>query len=130
MCLQIVASVPADAKTRISPDRLSALTKLSVGRSELGGRAALILSVTGGCSCEFLSDEAQFDCSEWSLASEHLPALANAVRVLSRECGAFTFVAHWLSGERPETELRISAAKLSALINQNRLGNNVLYNVR
>lgn len=129
MCLQIIACIAADAKSRISAERLSELTGLSIGKSKFGGEPALIFSVTGGCSCEFLSDDAEFENSEWLLASDNLPALANAVSILGRECKKFSFVAHWLNSERPKSSQSISASKLAALVTENKVGNNVQYNV-
>src|SRR5262245_26013968 len=129
MCLQIIATISSDAKSRISADRLSELTGLRISKTKLDGDSALLISVTGGCSCEFLSEQSEFDCEEWSLVPERLPALADAVAALARECKQFSLVAHWLNGERPRTSRAVSAARLAALVNENRLGNNVLYRI-
>jgi hypothetical protein len=127
MCLEIIAAISPDAKSRISAVRLSELSGLCVTNAKLSGRAALHFSVAGGCSCEFLSDDADIRSPEWNLSTEHLPALASAVSALGRECKKFTFIAHWLNGERPRLSHNLSTSAIASLITENRVGNNVLY---
>ena len=127
MCLEITATIASDAKARISAKRLSELSGLRVASYKKDGLSALHFSVTGGCSCEFLSDNAEFESETWVLASDHLPALALAVSILAKETGRFSFIARWLSGERPRRTEKISSAKLVKLVTENRVGNNVLY---
>ena len=127
MCLEIIASISQDAAGRISAGRLSEVATLAVSSRKIEGQGALHFAVTGGCSCEFLSDEAEFDSETWTLSPAHLPALASAVTSLTKECRKFSLLAHWLGGERPRRDQRISGAALAKLIAENRLGNNVLY---
>ena len=127
MCLEITATIAPDAKARISAKRLSELSGLRVASCKIDGLPALHFSVTGGCSCEFLSDDAEFESETWALASEHLPALALAVSILAKETGRFSFVARWLNGERHRRTEKIRGAKLVKLVTENRVGNNVLY---
>ena len=87
----------------------------------------LHFSVTGGCSCEFLSDAAEFEAEVWALEPSHLSRLAETIRVLGTECGKFSFLAHWLGGERERTSERISSSGLAKLVEENRIANNVLY---
>ena len=127
MCLEITASIPPDAKGRVSAARLSQLSGLCVSSRKVNGHPGLHFAVTGGCSCEFLSDEAEFESEMWALSTAHLPALSQAVSLLSQECKNFSLVAHWLGGERMAKTQKISGAALAKLIAENRLGNNVVY---
>lgn len=127
MCLEIIATIAPDAKARISAKRLSELSGLSVASCKMDGLPALHFSVTGGCSCEFLSDDGEFESETWALASDHLPALALALSILAKETGRFSFIARWLMGERPRRTEKVRSAKLVKLVAENRVGNNVLY---
>jgi hypothetical protein len=127
MCLEIIASIAPDAKGRISADRLSQLTGLSVSSRKVSGAPSLHFSVTGGCSCEFLSDDAEFEGETWVLSPAHLPALSEAILALHKECKKFFFVAHWLNGERQRKTEQITGFALAKLVAENRVGNNVLY---
>jgi hypothetical protein len=127
MCLEIIASISPDAPARISAGRLAEVAGLAVSSRKMRGQPALHFAVTGGCSCEFLSDDAEFESETWVLSPAHLPALASAVSSLAKECRKFSFIAHWLDGERPRRDERISGATLAKLVAENRVGNNVLY---
>jgi len=127
MCLEIIATIAPNAKARISAKRLSELSGLHVASFKNDGLSSLHFSVTGGCSCEFLSDNAEFESETWALASDHLPALALAISVLAKETGRFSFLARWLTGERARRTEKIRSAQLVKLVAENRLGNNVLY---
>lgn len=127
MCLEVIATISANAKGRISDERLSQMTGLSISSRRFSGEPALHFAVTGGCSCEFLSDEAEVESEIWQLEVSHLPALAQAVAALGKECKGFSFLAYWLNGERPRQSLHISASALVKLVRQNKVGNNVLY---
>ena len=127
MCLEIIATIAPNAKGRISAKRLSELSGLSVTSCKMDGVSALHFAVTGGCSCEFLSDDADFEGETWALASVHLPALAHAVSILAKESGRFSFIARWMNGERQRRTEKIRSAKLVKIVEENRIGNNVLY---
>ncbi|HEX4327749.1 MAG TPA: hypothetical protein VH105_13075 [Burkholderiales bacterium] len=127
MCLEIIASISPDAPGRISAGRLSEIAGVAITSRKMKGHTALHFAVTGGCSCEFLSDDAAFESETWALSPAHLPALASAVSSLAKECRKFSFIAHWLDGERPRRDERISGAALVKLIAENQVGNNVLY---
>lgn len=127
MCLEILASIAPDAKGRISAERLSQLSGLVVSSRKVGGLPSLHFAVTGGCSCEFLSDDAEFESETWVLSPEHLASLSQAVLALSKECKKFSFVAQWLTGERPRRTERVSGSVLAKLVAENQVGNNVLY---
>jgi hypothetical protein len=127
MCLEIIATISPDAKGRISPSRLSELSGLSVTSRKNEEGSSLHFAVSSGCSCEFLSDTAEFESGVWALDPAHLSRLADAIRVLRTECGKFSFLAHWLGGERQRTSERIEASQLVKLVEENRVGNNVLY---
>jgi hypothetical protein len=130
MCLEIIAQILPESKGRVSARRLSDLSRLHVSSVRFHGAAALHFAVSGGCSCEFLSDSAEFESPVWSLNPEHLTPLAEAISLLGSEAKPFSFLAHWLDSESPK---ETSEVKLSALIKDikdNRVRNNVLYLVR
>lgn len=127
MCLEILASIAPEAKSRISAERLSQLSGLAVTSRKVLGVPSLHFAVTGGCSCDFLSDDADFESETWILAPDHLAALSQAVSALSKECKKFSFVAHWLNGERPRRTERVSGSVLAELISENKVCYNVLY---
>jgi hypothetical protein len=127
VCLEIIATIAPDAKARISAKRLSELSGLRVASCKFDGLSALHFSVTGGCSCEFLSGNAEFESETWVLASDHLPALAQALSILAKETRRFSFIARWMTGERQRRTEKIRSAQLVKLVTENRVGNNVLY---
>jgi hypothetical protein len=127
MCLEIIATISPDAPARISAARMSEISGLIVSSRKFEGTSCLHFSVTGGCSCEFLSDSAEFENESWELAPAHLPPLAEAITALQRECKQFAFVAHWLGGERERRSQVLSGEALAALVGRNEIGNNVLY---
>jgi hypothetical protein len=98
-----------------------------VSSRKFEGASCLHFSVTGGCSCEFLSDDAEFEGESWALSPAHLPSLAEAIAALQRECKKFTFVARWLGGERERRSHELSGEALATLVCRNEVGNNVLY---
>ena len=61
MCLEIIAVISPTSTTRVSADRLSKISGLAVSATKRKGMSALHFSVSGGCSCEFLSDD-----SDWN----------------------------------------------------------------
>ena len=127
MCLEIIAQILPESKGRVSARRLSEVSRLRVSSTKRRGVSALHFSVSGGCSCEFLSDSAEFDSPVWSLAPEHLPALAEAVSLLGSEARPFTFLAHWLDGESPKETSRVRLSALLKDIRLNQVRNNVVY---
>ncbi len=130
MCLEITAAIESAAMGRISPDRLSRLTGLRVSSGKEDGRSVLRFSVTGGGSCEFLSDDGASDAGVWALSQEHLPVLTEAISTLSRECGKLSFLARWIGEGSPTGSRGISGAALTKLVQENQLGNGVTYRVR
>lgn len=127
MCLEIVAAISPEARAHISAARLSGICGLKVLSRKFEGSSCLHFTVTGGCSCEFLSDAAEFKCETWTLDPVHLQRLAQAIDALCDECKSFFFVAHWLGGDRERRSEKISATALAKLVAENQIGNNVLY---
>lgn len=130
MCLEIIAQILPESKGRVSARRLSEISRLHVSTVKFHGDSALRFSVSGGCSCDFLSDSAQCESPVWALNPEHLPALAGAVLLLGSEAKPFTFLAHWLDGEAPAETSRVKLSALIKDISGNQVRNNVLYLVR
>ena len=129
MCLEILVRIDKEAAARISAKRLGRLVSLVVKSGTLDGEPALHLSVSGGCSCEFLSNEAPSDEPTWDLDATHREKLEAVVRTLSSEAKRFSVLFHWLSGEVERTEMRVSPAELMQALRSNAVGNNVLYRV-
>jgi hypothetical protein len=129
MCLEILVQIHEDAPRRIGAKRLAGICGLVIRSAKLDGQAALHLSVTGGCSCEFLAESASFDEATWDLEPAHRSKLETAARALSSEAKKFRLLLHWLGGERARVETRVSAKELLRLMQANAVGNNVLYHV-
>jgi len=127
MCLEVIAQIQPESKGRVSARRLSETSRLHVSKVRFRGAPALHFSVRGGCSCDFLSDSAEFEAPVWALDSEHLPALAGAISLLGSEARSFTFLAHWLDGKAPAETLKVKLSALIKDIEENRVKNNVLY---
>jgi hypothetical protein len=111
----------------VSARRLSEISRLHVSSVQFRGEPALRFSVSGGCSCEFLSDSAEFEAPVWALEPEHLPALAGAISLLGLEARPFTFLAHWLDSREPAETSKVKLSALLKDIVENRVRNNVLY---
>jgi hypothetical protein len=107
MCLEVLVQIHEDAPGRIGAKRLAGISGLVVRSATLDGQAALHLSVTGGCSCEFLAESASFDEATWDLEPAHRLKLETAVRALSSEAKRFRVLLHWLGGERGRAETRV-----------------------
>jgi hypothetical protein len=121
MCLEIVATISPNAPARISAERMSEISGLVVSSRKFEGAACLHFSVTGGCSCDFLSDGAGFESESWALSPSHLPPLSNAITALQRECKTFSFIAHWLGGERERRSRQLSGKELATWLAGTRL---------
>src|SRR5688572_667339 len=106
MCLEVLAQVAEEAPGRLSAKRLAALSGLVVKAGEMDGKPALHLSVTGGCSCEFLAKGGATDEAAWDLDAEHRPKLEAAIRALSSEAKKFRLLLHWLGGETERRDIR------------------------
>src|SRR5688572_30199314 len=129
MCLEILIQIPENAPARIGAKRLGEISGLVVRSSTLDGQAALHLSVSGGCSREFLAKDATTDQATWELEPAHRPKLEAAIRAVSSETKKLRLLLHWLGGERSRTEVPITAKGLMNLLQSNSLGNNVIYSV-
>jgi len=127
MCLEMVAQIADNAPGRLEAKRLSELSGLLISSSRLDGRSALHFSVSGGCSCEFLAKGAHQTAGTWELDPRQIPKLAAAIRALNSEARKYRFVAHWLGGETKRTEHRVAGEELLRLVEENRVGDNVLY---
>jgi len=127
MCLEVIAQILPEAKGRVSARRLSEASRLHISKVQFRGAPTLHFSVRGGCSCEFLSDSAEFEAPVWALDPGHLPALAGAISLLGSQARPFTFLAHWMDGETPAETSKVKLSALIEDIEQNRVRNNVLY---
>jgi hypothetical protein len=129
MCLEIIAEIASDAPARVSPGRLSEVSGLSVTKMRRALRGALHFSGQPGCSCDLMSESADWNAATWALTPQAVRGLERAVELLIREARRFTFLAHWLGGNGPPTAVAVPAAELLRDIRQNQIRNNVVYKV-
>src|SRR5258705_3989064 len=129
MCLEIVAEIASDAPGRVSPDRLSEVSGLCVTKMRRAPRGALHFSGQPGCSCDLMTESADWNAATWALTLEAVRGLERAVELLVREARRFSFLAHWLGCDGPPTTGSVPAAELLRDIRRNQVRNNVLYKV-
>ncbi len=129
MCLEIVCIIAPSAEQSVSAGGLAKASGLSVSSIKFEGKKALHLSRTGGCSCDFLAENAGHEAEHWALDAEGLPSLVAAIKHLSGAARRFSVVAHWLGGDTERSALRIGVAELAKLVQRNHLGNNLVYHV-
>jgi hypothetical protein len=127
MCLEVLVQIADGAPGRIGAKRLGELAGLVVSSSRFDGKPAMHLSVSGGCSCEFLATGPHQHAGIWELDPAHLSKLAAAARALNSEVRKYRLVAHWLGGDTERTEARVSGDELVSLIERNQLADNVVY---
>jgi hypothetical protein len=127
MCLEVLVLISENAPGRIGANRLGEISGLVVKSSNLDGRPALHLSVSGGCSCEFLAKGPHRHDGTWELDPAQLPKLAAAIRALNTEARKYRFIAHWMGGDTERTEQRVSGRELLRAVEENRVGDNVMY---
>ena len=127
MCLEVLAQIADNAPGRIGAKRLGELSGLMISSSRLDGLPALHFSVSSGCSCEFLASGPHKHEGIWELDPMQLAKLAVAIRALNSEARKYRFVARWLGGETERTERRITGKELLKLVEENQVGDNVIY---
>lgn len=120
MCIQIYA-VPA-VENRVSADRLSRVSGLSVKKVRRPVKGAFSFSRDGGCSCSLLAETADWGEPVWALVPEILDGLAVALQVLGKEAGGFTFLALWM-GDKAETKSEISLSEMLKEVRNNQVKN-------
>jgi hypothetical protein len=125
--VEILVQIADGAPGRISAKRLGELSGLVATGSRLDGKPALHLSVAGGCSCGFLAARRDHHEGFWELDSAQVPKLLAAVRALNSEAHKYRLVAHWLGGETARTEQHNTGQELLKLVEDHRLGDNVVY---
>lgn len=127
MCLEIIAQIHEGKRDRVTAKRLSELSGLHVSEVTYDKNPALHFSVNGGCSCDFLDDNADWDSPVWLLLADELPPLEKAISVIGKESKEFRFLAHWLDGEAPKETLTTNLKSLLRDIRSNQIKNNVMY---
>jgi hypothetical protein len=127
MCLEVLAQIADNAPGRIGAKRLGDISGLVISSSRLDGLPALHFSVSGGCSCKFLAGGPHKHKGTWELDPKQLEKLAVAIKVLNSEARKYRFVAHWLGGETERMEQRVTGKELLRLVEENQVGDNVVY---
>jgi len=127
MCLEIIAQIPQDVKNRVGAKRLSELSGLHVSKVTYKKEPALHFSIHGGCYCDFLDDNADWDSAVWLLLKNELPSLEKAIAAIGKESKKFWFLAHLLDGEVPKETIKTNLKGLLKDIRSNRIKNNVMY---
>ena len=129
MCLEVIAEIDADAPTRVGPERLSEASGLSVTKLRRRSPGALHFSENRGCSCDLMTDSADWNAATWDLTPRARDGLERAVALLVREARRFTFIAHWLGGDGQPTVVDVSSKELRREIRENKVRNNVVYRI-
>jgi len=124
MCLELYA-VPAVAG-RVSPDRLERVSGLRVKKQRRPVEGALHFSRDGGCSCSLMTDDADWNASEWALEPSILTGLAAALQLIDEEAGGFTFQAVWIGDETHARE-RVALRDVLKDVRENRVKNKLVY---
>ena len=112
MCLEVSLSLSPRASSGVGPDRVAAASGLVVEKVKNNLGSSLRLSGSGGCSCDLMSDQADFEGPHWHLTEEAVAKLAHAVQFVGKEAKSFTFQARWLGDQQQEPQ----RMKLSALL--------------
>jgi hypothetical protein len=124
MCLELYA-VPA-VGGRVSADRLERVSGLRVRKRRHPAEGALHFSRDGGCSCSLMTDDADWNASEWALEPSILTGLAAAIRLIYDEAGGFTLQAVWL-GDQPNARERVALREVLKDVRGNRVKNRFVY---
>jgi len=124
MCLELYA-VPAVAG-RVSADRLERVSGLRVKKQRRPVEGALHFSRDGGCSCSLMTDDADWNASEWALEPSILTGLAAALQLIDEEAGGFTFQAVWIGDETHARE-RVALRDVLKDVRENRVKNKLVY---
>jgi len=124
MCLEVLMT-PA-VQNKVSPDRLSKMSGLSVVKRRGLLRSPLSVSFDGGCACSLLDDEADWDAPNWIFDPSVLEGLACVLKLLHDEAGGFTFQALWI-GDKPQTQAHVTLRELLADVAINRIRNKHVY---
>jgi hypothetical protein len=129
MCLEVLVLISGGVTPRQVSDRVREASGLVAACTHYQGRSAFRLSLSGTCSCDLLSENADLDTNVWELEFDHLPSLVKAVRSLATGVDGLMFVARWLDGqsEMPLSEQRCGLGELAAIIESNAVRNNVAY---
>jgi hypothetical protein len=133
VCLTLTITAPG-----APPERLQAAETTDApldvvfwnGRRLLGrGSPSLGLSPKGGCACEVLTDEADWDAPTWDMLpaarSDLATTLAQLAAVLPRP---FSFQAIWIS-DTVDRDHSVSLDELLGLASEGRLGTRDRYTV-
>src|SRR5262245_51687340 len=130
MCLEVIAEIDADVRTRVGAERLAEASGLSVTKLRRGSPGALHFSENRGCSCDLMTESADWNAATWDLTPRAVEGLERAVALLVREARRFTFLAHWLGGgDEPPTVVDVSGKELLREIRENKVRNNVVYRI-
>ena len=124
MCLELVIKQSNQSKIKIGPDRLSQITGLHVRKVNNDLGSCLHFSLSGACSCDFLSKGKAQEQDTWELDPSYLKPLIAAVDLFGKEKIGFLFRALWLN-ETPAPPHKIKLAELKKMIESNRIKRNV-----
>jgi hypothetical protein len=83
--------------------------------------------VNGGCSCDFLARGAHDYDDGWQFDPGQVPKLSAAIQALNSEVKKYRFLAHWIGGDTPRSEVRITGKELLRLVNATAIQDNVVY---
>jgi hypothetical protein len=113
MCLEVSISITKLGSSGVGPERISAASGLVVAKGKNNLGSCLLMSGGGGCSCDLLSDQADFEKPSLELTESATEKVAEAVRFVAKETKSFVFQSRWLGDSQNEPQ----RMPLSALLN-------------
>jgi hypothetical protein len=115
MCLEVSIAITKLASSGVGPERISAASGLVIAKGKNNLGSCMLLSGGGGCSCDLLSDQADFEQPSLKLTEEAAEKVAEAVRFVGKEARAFIFQSRWLGDSQHEPRRMTLSALLNAI---------------
>lgn len=123
MCLDVSLVLSPLAKAGVGAERLASTSGLYVAKRKNNLGNCLQFSRDGSCSCDLLSENADFEGPSWLLKEDAAQQLAQAIQLVGKEAKSFTFQSRWL-GDKIEPPQRIKLSELLAAIRSNTVPKN------
>jgi hypothetical protein len=86
-----------------------------------------VCRINGGCACDLLTDQADWNADVWDMLPEKLPALAETLQALAEKApDGLRVEALWV-GDQPEEEIRVTPKELAEMARSSKLGTKSSY---
>jgi hypothetical protein len=115
MCLEVSISITKLASSGVGPERISDASGLVIAKGKNNLGSCLLVSGGGGCSCDLLSDQADFEKPSLELTESAVEKVAEAVRFVGKEARSFVFQSRWLGDSQHEPQRMTLSALLKAI---------------